>query len=405
MISNPQDDNPITYFAKTNFRDQSDIWGTKTFGIKQADRLAHLYAIGKTGTGKTTLLETLIRQDIESGKGVALIDPHGDLVERIAENIPEHRKNDLVYFNVPDASQPWGYNPLKHVRPDKRPLAASGLLEVFKKMWDDSWGPRMEHIIRNSLLALLDMPDATLPDILRMLIDEDFRKKVALNTSNQQVQDFWLKEYAKYSYRYQADANAPIQNKVGAFLADPNLKRILTQPEKTIPIRKIMDEGKILLVNLAKGKIGEDSSSILGGLLVTTIGLASFSRADIPEDERRDFYLYIDEFQNFTTLSLANMLSELRKYKIGMILAHQFLHQLDPDIRYAVLGNVGTIISFRLGPKDADFIAKEFDPKFTGTDLINLPNYHIYLKLLIDGNPSRPFSALTIENANEISIM
>ena len=364
--------------------------------------MAHLYAIGKTGTGKTTMLETLIRQDIESGKGVALIDPHGDLVERIADNIPEHRKDDLVYFNVPDASQPWGYNPLKHVRPDKRPLAASGLLEVFKKMWDDSWGPRMEHIIRNSLLALLDMPDATLPDILRMLIDEDFRKTVALNTSNQQVKDFWLKEYAKYSYRYQADANAPIQNKVGAFLADPNLNRILTQPEKTIPIRKIMDEGKILLVNLAKGRIGEDSSSILGGLLVTTMGLASFSRADVPEEKRRDFYLYIDEFQNFTTLSLANMLSELRKYKIGMILAHQFLHQLDPDIRYAVLGNVGTIISFRLGPKDADFIAKEFDPKFTGTDLINLPNYHIYLKLLIDGNPSRPFSALTIANTSEI---
>ena len=235
MIFNPQDKNPITYFAKTNFRDKSDIWGAKTFGIKQADRLAHLYAIGKTGTGKTTLLETLIRQDIESGKGIALIDPHGDLVERIAENIPAHRKDDLVYFNVPDASQPWGYNPLKHVRQDKRPLAASGLLEVFKKMWDDSWGPRMEHIIRNSLLALLDMPDATLPDILRMLIDEDFRKKVALNTSNQQVKDFWLKEYAKYSYRYQADANAPIQNKVGAFLADPEPQSNINPTRKNNP--------------------------------------------------------------------------------------------------------------------------------------------------------------------------
>jgi len=192
--------NPITYFAKTNFRNQSDTFGEKTFGIKQADRLAHMYAIGKTGTGKSTLLETLICQDIESGKGVALIDPHGDLVDRIAKKIPEHRKDDLVYFNVPDSSQPWGYNPLKHVRPDKRPLAASGLLEVFKKMWEDSWGPRMEHILRNAILALLDYPDATLPDILKMLIDDNFRKTVAFNTSNQQVKDFWLEEYPKYSF-------------------------------------------------------------------------------------------------------------------------------------------------------------------------------------------------------------
>jgi len=389
--------NPITYFAKTNYRNKSDTFGEKIFGIKQADRLAHLYVIGKTGTGKTTLLENLICQDIESGKGVALIDPHGDLVDRIAKKIPKHRKDDLVYFNVPDSSQPWGYNPLKHVRADKRPLAASGLLEVFKKMWEDSWGPRMEHILRNALLALLDKPDATLPDILKMLIDDNFRKTVAFNTSNQQVKDFWLEEYPKYSFQFRANANAPIQNKVGAFLSDPNLYRILTQPEKTIPIRKIMDEGKILLVNLAKGKIGEDSSSLLGGLLVTTLGLAAFSRADIPEEERQDFYLYIDEFQNFTTLSLANMLSELRKYKIGMILAHQFLYQLEPDIRYAVLGNVGTIISFRLGPKDAAFIAKEFDPIFSATDLINLPNYNIYMKLLIDGAPSKPFSATTIK--------
>lgn len=232
-------------------------------------------------------------------------------------------------------------------------------------------------------------------DILTLLTDNSFRRHAAAQVTNPRVRDFWLKEYQNYSYRLRAEAIVPIQNKVGAFLADPTLNRILTQAKETISLRKIMDEGKILLANLAKGKIGEDSSALLGGLLVTTIGLAAFSRADVPEEERRNFYLYIDEFQNFTTLSLANMASELRKYHIGMILANQYLHQLEPDIQYAVLGNVGTLISFRLGAKDAPYIAKEFSPKFEDTDIINLPNYRIYLKLMIDGEPSKPFSAET----------
>ncbi|MHB8256603.1 MAG: type IV secretory system conjugative DNA transfer family protein [Acidiferrobacterales bacterium] len=380
-----------TYFARTNFRN-----GRTPFGIKQADRLTHLYVIGKTGTGKTTLLETLMRQDIASGQGFALLDPHGDLVEKLAASIPEERRHDVIYLNAPDPHQPFGYNPLKRVMPEKRPLAASGMLEVFKKMWSDAWGPRMEHILRNALLALLDQPHATLIDISRLLQDDPFRIKVAREASNPQVREFWLKEYAHYSYRLRAEAIVPILNKVGAFLADPTLLRILTEPEKTISIREIMDKGKILLVNLSKGKLGEDSSSLLGGLLITTIGLAAFSRADLPEQNRRDFYLYADEFQNFTTLSPVNMASELRKYHVGMVLAHQYLHQLELDIKHAVLGNVGTVVSFRIGPEDASFMEKEFYPKFSQEDLLNLPNHDIFLKLMIDGAPSRPFSATAL---------
>ena len=382
---------PITFFARTLFRDQR-----QRFGIKRNDRLSHVYVIGKTGAGKSTLLETMMLQDINRGEGFTLLDPHGDLVERIAQAIPPQRRKDIIYFDVSDPEQPYGYNPLKRVAPEKRSLAASGILEVFHKTWGErAWGQRMEHILRNALLLLLDQPEATLADLLKLFRDEAFRKNAVKKCSNRQVRDFWLLEFPKYS-RFSAEAVAPIQSKVSAFLSDPTLCRVLTTPRKPIHIRKLMDEGKILLVNLAKGKLGEDSATLLGGLLVTTVGLAAFSRADIPEQDRRAHWLYIDEFQSFTTLSLANMLSELRKYKVGMTLAHQYLHQLDPDIRHAVLGNAATLISFRLGAPDAAFIAREFDPKFNSTDVLTLPNYHIYLKLLIDGEPSKPFSATTL---------
>lgn len=384
-----QDD--IIYFANTNVR-----FPYRTFGIKAQDRLSHMYILGKTGTGKTTLLETLLRQDIEKGNGCALLDPHGDLVERIARALPAHRRGDLVYLDVPDPHQPYGYNPLMRVKPELRPLVASGLLEVMKKTWDDSWGVRMEHILRNSILALLDQPSATLPDILTLLMDKTFRYQVIRNIENEQVLKFWRNEFPKYSFRYQADSIAPVQNKVGAFLADPRLRNILTRDTGQLRLRSIMDEGKILLVNLSKGKIGEDTASLFGGLLITSLGLAAFSRADIEESERRPFYVYLDEFQNFTTLSLANMLSELRKFSLGTVLANQYLFQLDPAIREAVLGNAGTLISFRLGAKDAAFIAKESEPEFNRVDLLKLPNYHIYIKLMIDGTPTKAFSATTI---------
>jgi hypothetical protein len=381
----------ITLIGRTNFRNQRRL-----FGIRQADRRAHMYIIGKTGTGKTTLLETMVRQDIDAGRGLALFDPHGDLVERILAWMPEKRKADLIYFNVPDPSRPLAFNPLESLPPAKRALAASGMLEVFKKIWADSWGPRSEHILRNALLALFDQPEAALADILRLLDDAGFRRTAASRVHNAQVRGFWLREYESYPVRFRAEVVAPIQNKVGAFLTDPILQNILNQPKSAFDLRRVMDDGCLLLVNLAKGKIGEDAAALLGALLVSRIGLAGLSRADMPEIDRRDFCLYLDEFHSFTTLSVANMMSELRKYHCCLALSHQYLSQLDLQVRDAILGNVGTIISFRLGLADAEILAKEFYPTFAAVDLISLPNYEIYLKLMVNGAVSSPFSATTI---------
>lgn len=387
MLRNPN----ISYFATTNGRNPH-----KTFGIKQADRLFHVYAIGKTGTGKTTLLETLALQDITRGRGVTVIDPHGDLAERLVAQIPTWRAPDLIYLNAPDPSQQYGYNPLRRVQPDKIPLAASGLMEAFKKLWGDAWGVRMEHILRNTLYALIESGDATLPDILRMLTSTSFRRQVLARVKNDQVKAFWTDEFPNYNPRYRQESIAPIQNKIGAFLADPRLYRMFTNPPVDLHFRQIMDEGKILIVNLAKGQLGEDSANLLGALLVTTLSLAALSRADIEESGRSDYVVLIDEFQSFTTLSVANMVSELRKFHVGLVLAHQHLYQLEPDVRHAVLGNVGTVISFRLGPEDARIIVREFEPVFADVDLVNLPNHNIYVKLMIDGTPGRPFSATTL---------
>ena len=325
-----------------------------------------------------------------------LIDPHGDLVARIAARVPESRRDDIIYVNATDPNQPFGYNPLRHVREDRIALAASGMMDVFKKMWPDAWGVRMEHILRNVLMALLEQRDATLHDVLRIFSDKEFRRSVAGSLRNETVRTFLLKEFDQFSFGYRADGTAPIQNKVGAFLADPLLNRILTAPEKDVRIRRIMDEGQVLLVNLAKGRIGEDSSALLGGLLVTAIGLAAYTRADMPEAQRRNFFVYVDEFQSFTTLALASMLSELRKYRVGFTIAHQYLHQLEPDVRHAVLGNVGSIISFRVGAEDAPYLVREFHERFDQADFLQLPNHRIYLKLMIDGTPSAPFSAATL---------
>ncbi|HEY5236978.1 MAG TPA: TraM recognition domain-containing protein [Rhizomicrobium sp.] len=343
--------------------------------------------------GKSTLIETLARQDLSAERGFALIDPHGDLVENIAANIPPDHAHRVIYLNAPDPKQPYGYNPLRRVRDDKIPLAVSGLLETLKKMWPDAWGVRMEHVLRNTLYTLLERGDARLPDILRLYSDDDFRKEIVKDIRNPVVKDFWKYEFNEYPARLRAEACAPIQNKLGALLSDPTLYRILVEPEIDLRFRSLMDDGKVLLVNVSKGRLGEDSALILGSLIVSTLGLAAFSRAERPLNERNSFFLYLDEFQNFTTLMLANMMSELRKYGVGLTLAHQHLHQLEPDIRHAVLGNAATLISFRVGPEDAGILAREFQPKFEVEDLINLPNGDIYLKLMIDGTPSTPFSA------------
>jgi hypothetical protein len=361
-------------------------------GSKRADRRAHLYAIGKTGTGKSTLLETLIRQDLINGEGLALFDPHGDLVERVVAAVPEERRGDLLYLNVPDPALSLRFNPLGQIRAEDQPLAAAGLVEVFQKLWPDSWGPRLEHVLRNTLLALLETQTATLADIPKLFGDPLYRKRVVGQLSNAPVRSFWQGEYERYSPSQRAQVIAPVENKVGAFLADPRVYRILAEPGELINPRKVMDDGKILLVNLSKGRIGEGPAALLGSLLVASLGLAGLSRTDVPEEERRDFYVYLDEFHTFATLSLATMLSELRKYRVCLILAHQYLSQVEAAIRDAVLGNVGTVISFRVGTLDAQVLAREFRPKFSADDLINLPNYSIYLKLMIDGVVSRGFS-------------
>lgn len=383
--------NRLTFIGRTNFRHQNQL-----FGITAADRRFHIYLIGQTGTGKSTLLETLIRQDAVRNEGLALLDPHGDLIERILPRLPAHRRTDLVYLDAPDPRQRFGVNPLGGVPPAKRPLAASALLEVMKKLWSDSWGPRLEHIARNAFLALLDQPQATLADVLRILSDDDYRRDAMRFVRSQPVRAFWLKEYENYPAKFRLEAIAPIQNKVGAFLANPLLHRILTGADEMLDLRALMDDGKILLVNLSKGQIGEDTATLLGALVVTTLGIAAMSRSDVPPGARRDFYVYLDEFHAFTTLSLAGMLSELRKYGVSLTLAHQYLAQLDPMVREAVLGNVGTIVSFRVGPSDAELLAEEFAPTFSALDLMNLPNRHIYLKLMLDGAPTAPFSATTL---------
>lgn len=392
MISHTTDLQPdIAIFAKTNFRNEQ-----VPFGIKRSDRRGHIYLLGKTGTGKSTLMEALMLDDMKKGRGFALIDPHGDLVKKIKAQIPEDRMADVIDFDITNPRQPYGFNPLANVPEGKRALAASGLIQVFKHLWVDSWGPRLEYILRNCLLSLLQYPDATLSDILKILSDKYFREKVVSFVDNKQIKEFWHKEYDHFPERFRIEAISPIQNKVGAFVSHTVINRILTNPEKPLNLRKTMDDGKILLVNLAKGSLGEDTSNLLGSLLISRFDLAALSRADRPEHERNDYALYLDEFHNFTTLSLMFMLSELRKYRLSLVLAHQYLSQLTPNIRDAILGNVGTIIVFRIGAVDAEMLAMEFAPEFKITDFTNLPNYHIYLKMMIDGKISRPFSAITI---------
>lgn len=366
------------------------------FRVKPLDRLNHTYVIGETGVGKTTFLQSLIRQDVQNGVGCAFIDPHGDALKSLLDSMPPAQRASLIVVDISAESFSLGYNPLTRVSLVYRPLVASGLISVMKKMWSDAWGVRMEHILRNTLLALLDQPTAEMPDVLRMLGDKHFRIQAIRHIKNEQVREFWTKEFPAYPARFVADVIAPIQNKVGAFLADPRLRRFVCPSDRGLRLRQVIDEGKVLLVNLSKGILGEDSASILGGLLVTSIGLAALSRADVPEGERRPFILYLDEFQNVTTLAMAEMLSELRKYGVGLVMAHQYLAQLDPAIRHAVLGNVGTVICFRVGPEDAHVMARQFEPLFEPIDLMNLPNRRFYLRLMIDGAPSRPFSATTV---------
>ena len=385
MISDPRE---ITVFAQTNFRGQR-----KRFGIKTDDRRRHMYLIGKTGMGKSNTLEHMIISDIRAGRGVAVVDPHGELIDRVLDFIPEERINDIIYFNPADLDWPIGFNILEGIDITHKHLIASGLMSVFTKIWENVWSARMEYILNNCILALLDSPGNTLLGINRLFVDDSYRRKIIANLKDPVVKSFWVDEYAYYDEKYRREAIAPIQNKVGQFLSSAIIRNIVGQSKSTIEMRNIMDSGKILLMDLSKGRIGEDNSRLLGAMMVTRLQLSAMTRVDVPEADRRDFFLYVDEFQNFATESFASILSEARKYHLSLTLAHQYIAQLDELVQAAIFGNVGTLIVFRVGAADALMLAPEFAPKLTEEDLVNLTKFDMYLKLMIDGVASQPFSA------------
>lgn len=398
---NTSDD--ITMFAQTNFRGHFE-----PFGIKQLDRSLHMYAIGKTGTGKSTLLENMIIDDIRKNRGVAVVDPHGDLIKKVLNFIPPERMEDVIVFNPSDRSFPVAFNILESVDPDLKNIVASGVVGIFKKIFGESWGPRLEYILRNTVLALLDYPNATLLGILRVLNDQSYRLKVVEKIQDPVIRDFFINEYEKYDQKFRTEAIAPIQNKVGQFLSSSTIRNIIGQVKSSFSLEDVMDNKKILLLDLSIGKIGEDNSALLGSMMITKMQLAAMSRANMAPEERVPFYLYVDEFQNFATDSFAVILSEARKYKLNLIMTNQYIAQMPETVTHAVFGNVGTLISFRVGAGDASGqgggdsagLAQEFEPVFTANDLINLDNYHIYLKMAVNGVTTAPFSAKTLPPAD-----
>jgi len=388
------DSEKVTYFGETDARNQR-----VKFGIKAKDRTKHMYVIGKTGMGKSTLLENLAIQDIQNGEGLAFIDPHGGTAEKLLEYVPQERIKDVLYFAPFDTEYPVSFNVMEDVGADKRHLVVNGLMSTFEKIWVDAWSARMAYILNNTLLALLEYPDSTLLGVNRMLADKDYRKKVVDNVKDPSVKSFWVEEFGKYTERFAAEATPAIQNKVGQFTSNPLVRNLIGQPQSSFDIRKMMDEKKILIVNLSKGRVGEGNAKLIGSMLITKIYLAAMSRADLSAStlaQLPNFYLYVDEFQSFANKSFADILSEARKYKLNLTIAHQYIEQMEEEVRDAVFGNVGTMITFRVGAYDAEVLEKEFAPTFTAEDLVNLGFVQIYLKLMIDGVSSQPFSATTM---------
>lgn len=388
------DPEKITFFAKTDARGRE-----VAFGIKAKDRQRHMYVVGKTGMGKSTMLENMAAQDIMNGEGMAFIDPHGSAAETLLNYVPEHRIKDVVYFAPFDLNHPISFNVMEDVGPDKRHLVVSGLMSTFKKIWVDAWSARMEYILTNALLALIEYPDTTLLSVNRMFADKAYREKVVDYIKDPAVKSFWVDEYASYTDRYIAEAVPSIQNKIGQFTGNPLIRNIVGQPHSSFDIREMMDNQKILIMNLSKGLIGETNANLLGSMLTTRIYLAAMSRADLPVEQMKrmpNFYFYVDEFQSFANSTFANILSEARKYHLNLIIAHQYIEQMEEDVRNAVFGNVGTTIAFRVGPFDAEVLETVFAPRFEATDLVNLGFAQIYLTLMIDGIGSHPFSAKTL---------
>lgn len=381
----------ITPIGITDFRNQQ-----KPFGIKAEDRLGHIYCIGKTGSGKSTLLLNMALADIAEGKGVGVIDPHGDLAEELLSHIPKERITDVLYFNAGDTEYPVAFNPLHNVKEQDRYLAVATLVTTLKKLWVDSWGPRLEHILRHALLTLSYYSKSTLLDIIPLLTNYEFRRTVLFAVPVESLHQFWEKEFDPLPSALKHEFIAPIINKVSLFNTHPILRNIFGQQKSTFTIAEVMNTKKIFIANLSKGVLGEAGTQVLGSLLVTQFQTASLGRATRPIHTRTPFYLYIDEVHSFITRSFADILSESRKYGLALFLTHQFLDQLPEDIHTAIIGNTGTLIVFRVGTRDAKVLAEEFYPVFKQSDLIALPRYHIYIKLLIDGATSKPFSAITI---------
>lgn len=381
----------LTIFAQTDYRHVMH-----KFGIKLPDRRYHMYAIGKTGTGKSTMLENMIIDDMREGRGIAVVDAHGDLIKHLLNYVPDDRVKDVVLFSPADRLYPIGFNLLENVDPELKNIVASGVVGIFKKIFGESWGPRLEYILRNTILALLDYPDATMLGVTKILVDQDFRNRVIDKIQDPVIKDFFVSEYEKYDQKFRTEAIAPIQNKVGQFLSSSTIRNIIGQPKSTINIEEIMNSGKILFLDLSIGEIGEDASALLGAMMITKIQLAAMRRAILPEDQRRDFYLYVDEFQNFATDSFAIILSEARKYHLNLIMTNQYIAQVAEEVMASVFGNVGTLVSFRVGAPDAAALKQEVAPVFEEVDLVNLDNYHIYVKMSIDGVTSPAFSATTL---------
>lgn len=385
----------INYFAQTDFRGQKT-----TFGIKSEDRARHMYVIGKTGMGKSTLLENLAIQDIKNGEGLCFIDPHGGTAEKLLDFIPEERIKDVLYFAPFDLEYPVAFNVMEDIGVDKRHLVLSGLMSAFKKLFgEESFSDRMQYILQNTILALLEYPDATMLGINKMLSEKEYRNKVIANIQDPSVKSYWTKEYAGYTERFAAEAIPAIQNKIGQFTSNPLVRNIIGQTKSTFNFREVMDQKKILIINLSKGRLGESNANLLGSMIITKLYLSAMSRAEVEAGVLKDlpsFYLYVDEFQSFANESFADILSEARKYKLSLTIAHQYIEQMPEEVRAAVFGNVGTTISFRVGPFDAEVLEKIFFPPFTKEDIVNLGFAQIYLTLMIDGVGSPPFSAVTI---------
>jgi hypothetical protein len=392
ITGDPAIDENISAFGLTNFRGINH-----QFGMLRSDRSRHVYIIGQTGAGKSGLLELFALSDIFHGHGYAVIDPHGDFAVNNMRFIPGSRLQDVVYFNPADTAYPLGFNPLEVTNPEQKSNISSEVIGVLKRMFGESWGPRLEYILRYTILALLDRPTTTMLDITRMLTDKKFRKETLTYCTDTVVMQFWNVEFASWNDKFQAEAIAPVLNKVGAFTANPTIRNIIGQPKSTFNIREIMDEGKILIVNLSKGLIGEDNAAILGSFLVTKIQLAAMSRSDIPNiADRRPFYLYVDEFQNFATDSFATILSEARKYALNLTVANQYISQMTDTVRDAVFGNVGTMISFRVSADDAPILSKQFEPQFEPTDLLQMHNRHFIVNMVVGGEKTPAFSATTL---------